>query len=213
MMQRSTLTIFLSLVFTLCGFAQVEEGKSPFLILQSGAGLKYNNTLHTSFLLSAEKPVGKFCHLGVQWIWYSSEQEDWLAYDSYSAQKDLGGFEVGAFAKFFLHGRLSGRKSNLYFSPEVRVGAHRFEGYFYGDFDPGGRYDYSSTQQNQKYLVRCGAQWIIGQQVVIEVALPLGWEHSKIVSKTAYNQIEYPNPSHSFDRFVMLPTMQLGFAF
>lgn len=60
MMQRYLLTIILSLVFTLCSFAQFEEGKNPFLILQSGAGLKYNNTLHTSFLLSAEKPSHSF---------------------------------------------------------------------------------------------------------------------------------------------------------
>ena len=36
-----------------------------------------------------------------------------------------GSYEIGLFSKFFMHGRLSGRRSHLYFGPQLRFRVRR----------------------------------------------------------------------------------------
>ena len=36
-----------------------------------------------------------------------------------------GSYEIGLFSKFYLHGRLSGRRSHLYYGPQLRFGVRK----------------------------------------------------------------------------------------
>ena len=70
-----------------------------------------------SFFLSAECPVGAYQHVGLQYGTYLPDE------NNYYVSLREGGCEIGLFSKFFLHGRLSGRRSHLYYGPQLRFGS------------------------------------------------------------------------------------------
>lgn len=103
-------------------------------------------------------------------------------------------------------------KSVLYCGAEIRLGTIRSEGQFYGGFFPA-YYTHKIAQRTQKYLFRWGAQWRFGRYAVLELALPFGCKQSEFTYRNTVNGVESPNPSTRHGRFIMLPSLQLGFAF
>ena len=95
----------------------------PQIILQTGIGLQWFGNNYKLYTLAVEPSINHFWHLGLQGSFYFRDK---LRYD-FSNQDLLGGYEVGAFAKYFVHGRFSGHKSGLYFGPEFRFGSRKFQ--------------------------------------------------------------------------------------
>ncbi|MBC7774735.1 MAG: hypothetical protein H7246_04790 [Phycisphaerae bacterium] len=189
------------------------QNRSPKLIVQTGLGLQLRGELYKFSVLSIETPLDDFWQVGIQGSHvFPKPNNNGYSFGGSDYDKFLGGFEVGSFAKFFLHGKYSGRKSVLYCGGEIRFGAIQSGGQLYGDLFPT-VYTYKTTQRTQKYLVRWGTQWRFGRYAILEVALPFGWQHSEFTSKTTENGVERIPPPTRNGKFVILPTFQLGVAF
>jgi len=202
----------LGFLTTLPCFAQVAdllEKQTPGILLQTGIGMQWLGENYKLSTFSVEMPVRKFGHLGLQAYYYLPEnQADEFVFGS----KFSGGFEIGAFAKHFLHGKLSGRKSILYLGPEIRSGKLHHEDWFFGDFTPG-LYTTKTEISNHKFLLRWGGQWLLGKHTVLEFAVPLGWQISKSRSITSNNGSEYRYSGPYFGKFIVAPTILIGVGF
>ncbi len=195
------------LLFAFCPalscFAQEEdapEKRPPYVIIQTGIGLQWFGDPYKLSTFSIERPVEQYWHLGLQGSYYFKRNPDY-----YYSNEFLSGFEIGGFAKYFLHGRLSGRKSGLYFGPEFRFGVRRFQYSNINVFPPPPIPEYIPYNENTtKLMMRWGVQWQFGH-ASLEIAAPFGIEIYKP------NEASYNNSRES--QFVLLPTMQLGFAF
>jgi len=174
----------------------------PRGIVQTGIGMQWFGETYKLFTLTAERPLSHFWHLGVQGTFYLSNTTNYFYYSS----EFLGGFEMGGFAKYFLHGRFSGRKSGLYLGPEFRFGARRFQVSLDTDFPPPPKPNYQPyKERTTKILLRWGIQWQFGH-ATLDLAVPLGAE---IYSPTETIGLRYSTDT----QFVLLPTLQLGVAF
>ncbi|MBC7775597.1 MAG: hypothetical protein H7246_09175 [Phycisphaerae bacterium] len=200
---------FLHLPFLLLSFAGFSQDLKdpldmppPHVIVQTGIGLQWFGETYKLYTLSAEKPFGHFWHLGLQGTFYLKNDPDYFYYSS----RFLDGFEMGGFAKYFLHGRFSGRKSGLYLGPELRFGARKFQISFDNFFPPPPQPNYQTYKERvTKIMLRWGIQWQFGH-ATLEVAAPFGAEF--------YKPSELIGVGYSKDvQFVMLPTLQLGVAF
>jgi len=200
---------FLSIVLTLLSFHCIgQESKDPLdqrppiLILQTGIGFQWLGDSYKLYTLSVERPKG-YWHLGVQGTVYLNSQPDYYYYST----EFLSGFEMGGFAKYFLHGRFSGRKSGLYLGPELRFGTRKFrlntDNFFPAPPVP----TYLPYEERiTKILLRWGIQWQFGH-ASLELLAPFGVE----TYKSTLNISGYG--SNHETRFVMLPGFQMGFAF
>ena len=198
------------------GQAKINAPKHPSqrVIMMTGVGVQLSSSYgNQCVLLSVETPVGDFWHLGVQGGQFISD----VLYVPSSRNAGSffnfrGGYEVGGFSKYFLHGRLSGQKSAFYWGPEIRLGTLHSEGEYYGDFSAS-NYIVKNTRHTKQYLIRWGFQWRTDRHFVCELALPLGWEYSKSITRGFENGVELTPSVYKYDQFVMLPSLQLGFAF
>ncbi len=195
------------LLLALRGFAQDIEDPldipPPFMIVQTGIGLQWFGETYKLYTLSAEKPFGHYWYLGLQGTFFLKNNP----YDYYYSKEFLGGYELGAFAKYFLHGRFSGRKSGLYLGPEFRFGARKFQISLDNVFPLPPMPNYQTyKERTTKIMLRWGVQWQFGH-ATLELAAPFGMEF--------YNPTDYQRGlGYSNDaQFVMLPTLQLGLAF
>lgn len=202
--------------FVCLGQARISVPKQPSqrVIMMTGVGVQFSRSDgNQCVLLSVETPVGNFWQLGIQ----GGQFIDDVLYVPSSRNAGSffnfrGGFEVGCFSKYFLHGRFSGQKSAFYWGPEIRLGTLHSEGEYYGDFFPA-IYSIKNTQHSKQYLIRWGFQWRIERHFVCELAIPLGWEYSKSITRGFENGVELTPSVYKYDQFVMLPSLQLGFAF
>jgi len=178
------------------------DAPPPRIVVQTGIGMQWFGETYKLFTLTAERPLGHYWHLGVQGTFYLSSDPDYYYYSS----EFLGGYEMGGFAKYFLHGRFSGRKSGLYLGPELRMGERKFQVSLDNFFPPPPKPNYQSyKERTTKILLRWGMQWQFGH-ATLELAVPFGAE---IYSPTELTGLGYSNDT----QFVMLPTLQFGVAF
>jgi len=181
---------FLTIVATHVCLGQAPPGDpvhpSQKMTVLTGGGLQLSrSSLNQSVLVSIETSLGDLWQLGVLGGYNFSK----LPYRSYYPyERFLGCFEAGGFAKYFLHGRHSRRKSELYFGPEIRLGSFRSVVQYFGDFFPS-NYLVRNSRHTQKFLLRCGAQWKLRRHFICELAIPLGYEYSNSVSKVIENGI------------------------
>ena len=202
-MKQLLTTFLLGFLTTLPCFAQVEdplEKRPPTVILQTGIGMQWFGETYKLSTYSVERPVGRFWHLGLHGGYYFQNQPDFFDFH----QNFLGGFEVGGFSKYFLHGRLSGHKSGFYIGPEIRVGQRRFQYSENNFFPPPPNPNYVKYQETSvKLLFRWGLQWQFGR-AILEIFGPFGIE----INQSNHDAYYYSNES----LFVLLPSFQLGIA-
>lgn len=198
-------TLLLSLSPTLMCFAQEESNLDrplPKVIVQTGIGFQWFGENYKLYHLSAEMPYTRYWHIGVQSSWYLKEQPNYYYYSEF-----LGGYELGAYSKYFLHGRFSGRKSGLFLGPEFRYGVRKFRTVLDNFFPlpPEPNYQYYEERVS-KIMLRWGIQWQF-KHAVLELSAPLGAEFYR-PSDDAIGL------GYSSDfQFVMLPSLQFGVAF
>ncbi len=190
---------------TLPCFAQTELlAKRPaHLIVQSGIGLQYLNSNFKFFTISIERPISEHWSVGLLWNrLFPSQHQQAFSFDL--PDSFTGGYEVGGFAKYYLHGRFSGRKSGLYFGPDIRFGGRKFKrnaSRFFPSVPPFESLIFSGT--TTKLLMRWGYHKQL-DNAVLEIFVPIGLERYRpddTVFDTGHN------------RFVMIPTLQMGLAF
>ncbi|MEO6758514.1 MAG: hypothetical protein ABIO24_03600, partial [Saprospiraceae bacterium] len=90
----------------------------PAMILLGGLSPEVGGEHYRTVFLSTEHPFNPYHHIGLQYTYFLPKPAN--TYGNRSLEK--GGYDLGLYSKFFLHGRLSGRISNLYLSPQLRIG-------------------------------------------------------------------------------------------
>lgn len=198
-------TLLFSLSPTLMCFAQeesVSERPLPKVIVQTGIGFQWFGENYKMYHLSAEIPYSRYWHLGIQSSFYLREQSSY-----YYTSEFLGGYELGAYSKYFLHGRFSGRKSGLFLGPEFRYGTRKFRSSLDFTFPPPPVPNYQYYEERvTKVMLRWGIQWQF-RHAVLELSSPIGAEFYR-PSDDAIG-LGYSREA----QFVMLPSIQLGIAF
>ena len=199
----------LYIVLTLLSFHSIGQDlkdpldeRPPALIVQTGIGFQWLGESYKLYTLSVERPRD-YWHLGVQGTFYLDNNSDYYYYPA----EFLSGFEMSGFAKYFLHGRFSGRKSGIYLGPELRFGTRKFRlsNDIFFPAPPIPTY-VPYEERITKILLRWGIQWQFGH-ATLELFVPFGVEHYK----STLNLNGYSNDNEN--RFVMLPGFQMGFAF
>lgn len=175
--------------------------KQPEIILLSGISWEGSDNLYRTFFLSAERPFGVYHHAGLLFSSYLPRRNNYSYYNDPNLEK--GGYEVGLFSKFFLHGRLTGRRSHLYYGPQMRFGQRRIT-YYDGYTNNGTTFNYRVS--TTKFLFCLGGQYRLGH-AALEWSLPIGLEYART---SAIGSIA--------DSFVdthlsTLPSISLGFRF
>ncbi len=174
----------------------------PRLILLSGVGAEGSTDAFQTFFLSAERAVSAYQHLGVQYTSYLSAANDLYSYTTLRK----GSYEIGLISKFFLHGRLSGRRSHLYYGPQLRFSSRKmlFKNSYINNNVP---YNY---QVNATKVMFClGGQYNFGP-AVFEWSLPLGVEYSRSNLPTSIDPYNYYSSDNSRN-FTAIPSLSLGF--
>lgn len=156
-----------------------------------------------SFFLSAECPVGAYQHVGLQYGTYLPDE------NNYYVSLREGGYEIGLFSKFFLHGRLSGRRSHLYYGPQLRFGVRKMTyGRTFNSIFPGNNAPYDYQVNTTKVLLCLGGQYTLGHGV-FEWSLPVGVEYERSNLPASIDQ--YGFGSGNRRHFILLPGIALGF--
>jgi hypothetical protein len=194
--------LFLSLNCTAQELNELPVNHTPKLIIQTGIGFQWLGESYKLYSLSVERPRD-YWHLGVQGTFYLDNNSDYYYYPA----EFLSGFEMSGFAKYFLHGRFSGRKSGIYLGPELRFGTRKFRlsNDIFFPVPPIPTY-VPYEERITKILLRWGIQWQFGH-ATLELFVPFGVENYK----STLNLNGYSNGNEN--RFVMLPGFQMGFAF
>lgn len=195
----SLLIAVLFLVFPDSVRSQEEETPDPTLqkphqlAVLTGIGSQWFDLRLRFASLSVERPVGLYKHAGLEFI---SFFPDFNNYYSNGPNLLRNSYEIGGYLKFFLHGRLTGRKSSIYFGPELKIGARRYEEIVYSNLP-----FFIYRERTIKFLVRWGAQFKFGH-ALLELNLPFGIESFKKEHTTFRNT-----------KVVLLPGLQMGYAF
>lgn len=173
----------------------------PRLIVLSGIAAEGSTSVFQTFFLLAERPCGPYRHLGLQYTTYLSDSN----YGFYNNLRK-GSYELGVFSKFFLHGRLSGRRSHLYYGPQLRFGVRKL---IYSNNYPSNGSLYNYRTNTAKVLFCIGGQYTLGR-AVFEWSLPLGVEYTRSnlsANLDPYGYYGIRNGRH----FTTLPGVALGF--
>jgi hypothetical protein len=175
----------------------------PFMIVQTGIGFQLFEDGFKMSTLSVEWPVGHYCNLGLQGNFFHRNNDQEVYFDPYGYEEFLSSQEYGLSAEYFLHGRLSGRKSGLYLGVQMMFGSRKYQYNQSFVFPPQPdfvQYKIATT----KAMFKWGMQWRFGKFASLEFSSPFGIEFSKP-----------SDPVSSFDddsRFIIMPQLQLGIA-
>ncbi len=153
-----------------------------------------------SVAISAEYKVLPFSYLGL------SYNALFPTFGRTDLEIGKGSYEVGITGKHFLHGRLTGHRSNYFIGFEVRKGV-RFVNetlYYFPTV-----YVQKSTYQTNKFLVKFGLEWHL-KSLVFQCNLPLGIESVKY----RVNDLDPgTTPNITDTNFTMAPGILIGFKF
>lgn len=182
--------------------AQPIEPVLPKAVVQTGIALQWFDDIYKSWVLSAEIPQSTFVSWGAQTNIFLPSYKETASFESTDFVK---GFEIGGYMKYFLHGKLSGRRSGLYLGPELRWGVREFEAVFSNVFPAPPNVEPIPYQEKAfKVLLRWGIQWQFGH-ATLDISAPFGLERYKD---------DFPDGDpETASRAVMLPTLLLGYAF
>lgn len=176
--------------------------RKPYrVVVQTGIALQWFDAQFKSFTLSAERPLNLYNHVGIQANFFFPN-DDYYYYRTITGDS----WELGIFAKCFFHGRLTGRRSNAYIGPDMRLGRRYYLDY--GPFDGQLKKYEASTY---KFLARLGWQfhW---KMAVFELTLPIGFENEKFKNDPATSPFTY-NYYENSTWFVVAPALSIGIGF
>lgn len=184
----------------------------PRLTLQTGMATQWIDLSLNTIFGSAEWTANRYHHLGIQYVMYMPSYLNY-SYFNYTTNAWLQGpllerksYEVGILYKFFFHGRLTGRKSSIYVGPDIRFGKRQY--LEENILDPAGNTYFQG--QTVKVMFRLGTQLHIGK-AVLELSLPLGIETEKNNRSSFIVNSNYEDLNGK--RFVLLPSLSLGYSF
>lgn len=216
-MKRSSVRFLILLLaataLTCRAFAQTaEEEEEAFAggrvfkaIVQTGLSMQWSDPGHRLFNLSVETQRGPYQHYGVVWSQYL------LSNAYYEGELRRNSMEMGVFGKFFLHGRLTGRKSKVYFGPELRYGLRKFRISSSSIYPPPNDVDYINFNLRvTKIMLRWGWQYRL-DNIMLEFALPFGRESTK--TNAGSSGVYNPYYVSEYTTFFILPTIQMGIGF
>jgi hypothetical protein len=150
-----------------------------------------------SLAILAEYKVLPFSYLGL------SYNHIFPTFGRQDLEIGKGGYEVGITGKHFLHGRLTGHRSNYFVGFEVRKGVR----FVTENFTIA--YTEKSTYQTNKFLVKFGLEWHI-KSWVFQCNLPLGIESVKY----RVNDLDPgTTPTITETNFIIAPGILMGFTF
>ncbi len=175
----------------------------PHVIVLSGIAAEASSDVFQTFFMSAEHPVGPYQNIGLQYIAYLSQSSD--SYSYYSTLRK-GGYEVGLFSKFFLHGRLSGRRSHLYYGPQVYFGTRKMT---YKNVYNTNNLEYNYQVTTTKIMFCLGGQYSMGH-AVFEWSLPIGMAYERSNLPTDIDPYNNYNSGNSRN-FSSIPSIAIGF--
>jgi hypothetical protein len=168
-------------------------------IVLGGLGFEWFFEEHRNQYLAVEKITADFWHLGIQ----GARTETFKEQSDYSRANSS--WEVGLYAKYFLSGRLSGRKSSLYFGSGFAFGQTVYGIPETSVFPPPPNMPLLYLPVNiQKYMLLWGVQWRL-KRAVLEFSSPMGIKSSKSKNINYWDQND--------NSFVIQPTIWMGFAF
>ncbi|MEO6038888.1 MAG: hypothetical protein ABIQ93_10775 [Saprospiraceae bacterium] len=171
--------------------------RQPPVIILSGIARETSDEGYRTFFLSAEHPFSPYHHVGVLYSLYLPDNTN----SYYREDLQKGSYEWGFFGKFFLHGRLSGRRSHLFFGPQMRFGLRKkifTEGF------AGNAVTYNYRVSTTKFLFSLGGQYRLGH-AALEWSLPIGWEYARISSNRPSD-----NANSTQTHFSAIPGIALG---
>ncbi len=207
-MKNSLLILTVALVACNTAFAQrlpaPGEKRVPRLIVATDMGFQWFEVITRFGSLKAEYPLSAYHQVGLRLSKvFSGYSPDYY----FNETLEKGSFEVGVDAKYFPHGRFTGRKTGFYIGPDIRFGERKYSADEY-NFLTGMTSQISYKHVTSKFLFSWGVQWHFGQHAVLDIGAPIGVEYYQI------NDRRYNNDnSNSSKTFVMLPTIMIGFAF
>ncbi len=187
----------------------------PKLIALAGVTTQWASPRFKAASFALEHPVNIYHHLGIQANMFAPGfvQESYytFCFPGSTVRQGLaverGSFEVGIYYKNFFHGRFTGRKSSLYFGPDLRFGWRNYT----DDYVVSGVRT-PLKGRTTKYLARLGAQHSFGN-ALIEVTLPIGIESEKSTRvETTVDPCGNGYINLDGERFVMLPSISLGYS-
>lgn len=195
-----TLVLFVSLFLSELAAQSADERPPSNWVVLTGLGYEWFYTEHRVQYLAVEKVVGSFWHLGLQGSRIEFFRKQQTHYSSLHSN-----WEISFYGKYFLHGRLSGQKSALYFGPELVFGQTIYKVPETLSFPPQPSVAYLLVPVNvRKYMVRWGLQWRLRRSVV-EFSSPVGIKTARSTDLAYLNE--------NLRSFIMQPTIWLGLAF
>lgn len=201
LLSASFLFSMLCLPFSRVEAQDIEDpsARKPYqVVVQTGIALQWFDEQFKCFTLSAERPLNLYNHVGMQANFFFPN-------DNYD-YRDITGktYEVGVFAKCFLHGRLTGRRSKTYIGPDMRWGSRVYKSTSF-DNQP-----IEVKASTFKFMSRIGWQYHFGP-AVLELALPFGFEKENFKDEYASNSSYFSFYDSSW--FVAAPLFSLGIGF
>lgn len=201
LLSASFLFSMLCLSFSRVEAQDIEDpsARKPYqVVVQTGIALQWFDEQFKCFTLSAERPLNLYNHVGMQANFFFPN-------DNYD-YRDITGktYEVGVFAKCFLHGRLTGRRSKTYIGPDMRWGSRVYKSTSF-DNQP-----IEVKASTFKFMSRIGWQYHFGP-AVLELALPFGFEKENFKDEYASNSSYFSFYDSSW--FVAAPLFSLGIGF
>ena len=194
--------IFLGLHWSAFAQKTLFSLEKPFIIAQAGMGYHMLSDAGRVCLINLEHPFSPTIHAGLSANFYLGRTRGNYyyyyggSYLYYASDVYHAGREFGAYIKFFLHGRFSGRKSGIFLGPELRAGKRRVTDFLYFNYlDPA-----NPPVKTAKILLLAGRQWRF-RHAVLELGCPAGFERQ-------FSKIYYG----SNFKVIFMPYLQLGIA-
>lgn len=214
-MKKSTLfwaICFGALAFPLLTKAQQDipddsQIKPPALIVGIGLSAQVFFPTMRATSLTIELPRSPYHRFGVGFHYYIRE----------FVNKSVGGggitgntYEVGFYSKHFFKGRLSARRSKVYWGLEMRLGQRDY--YYEEVLFTGSLTSIRDRYTTVKIMGLAGAQFQMGR-AVLDIGLPVGIEQTYgddgAINNFSYTKFDYALRSKPF----LLPTLTLGYSF
>lgn len=188
------------------------KNKRPELLISSGIGAAFSAGPFNEVHLNLEMVQSPYLNIGLSVHNFLPETGNYNFYfpsptTSFYADLSDGGFLGGIYARYFIHGRLTGRKSGLYIGTAVRAGIYRV---VIRDYSFSGAPTTMIPAKIPTYfaLVDLGWQFKFGKYILLDLQLPVGYQSMKLPRIGADRQLL---DSRTVDNFItFFPGFNMG---
>ncbi|MBL7827964.1 MAG: hypothetical protein JNJ57_15145 [Saprospiraceae bacterium] len=197
----------------LCAYGTMLTGQNsrPEVVFQNGVGFHWFENTYGSYTLNGGLRLNNYVEAGLLYaLFFDIENLDYFSYYSLNYPSRNGSYDAGFYLKYYLHGKLTGRKSGFFLGTEARSGVLKSVRYDYNRNN--GELEQIDVEiKTNKFLFEWGIQWKLGKHVFFELIAPVGFENSRIPygpdALTGKEVIYFENT------FIMQPGVSLGFSF